>query len=99
MPTIYTARRQCESYGHAIGILVLDIDCPYVPGDVGNASTFSYPVLYQAVRGAPSSRCSSNPIPEIWTEIAGIDISESILITKDGCETLANFPRQLFVKE
>lgn len=51
MPIIDKARRPCESYGHAIGILVLDIDCPYVPGNVGNARTFSYPVLYQAIRG------------------------------------------------
>ena len=37
--------------GHSIGILVLEIDCLYIPGDVGNAGTFSYPVLYKPVPG------------------------------------------------
>ena len=37
-------------------------------------------------------------MPGLWVEDWGLEITESILITEDGCETLANFPRQLFVK-
>ena len=58
---IYEARKQSPSYGHAIGILVLDIDCPYIPGDVGNASTFSFPVLYQTVQGCDVERILFKP--------------------------------------
>ena len=39
-------------YGEAIGILTLDTRFPRFPGDVGNASTFSFPVKLRAVRGA-----------------------------------------------
>lgn len=37
-------------------------------------------------------------IPGVWQEDVGIDISETILITETGCETLANFRRELIVK-
>ncbi|WDF05332.1 M24 family metallopeptidase [Shouchella hunanensis] len=34
-------------------------------------------------------------IPGMWYEDFGVEISESIRITKDSCELLADFPRQL----
>jgi ectoine hydrolase len=37
-------------------------------------------------------------IPGIWQDDWGIEISECILITEAGAETLCEFPRQLFVK-
>lgn len=39
-------------YGIDIGILVLDAFAPRPIGDIGNARTFDFPVLYHAVRGA-----------------------------------------------
>jgi len=38
--------------GSAIGILVLDLWYPYLPGNVANASTFDFPVLYKILRGS-----------------------------------------------
>ena len=46
---LYTVRRGVESYGHAIGILLIDCSTPFIPGDVGNASTYGFPVLYKTV--------------------------------------------------
>ncbi len=43
--------RDADTYGHAIGILLLDYRGPFIPGDVGNASTYKYPVLYKLVEG------------------------------------------------
>ena len=37
-------------------------------------------------------------IPALWFEDWGMEITESILITDDGVETLADYPRELFVK-
>ena len=37
--------------GCAIGILVLDLWYPYMPGNVANASTYNFPVLFKIVRG------------------------------------------------
>jgi len=49
---LYHARRGQASYGEAIGILLLDTSfAPYIPGDVANASSYSFPVRYQVVNG------------------------------------------------
>lgn len=39
------------SYGESIGILLLDTFTPFIPGDVGNATTYSFPVRYQTIKG------------------------------------------------
>jgi hypothetical protein len=41
--TVYSAR---------LGILMLDVKTPRIPGDVGNAETWPFPVLYGVMRGA-----------------------------------------------
>ena len=43
-------------YGEAIGILLLDTKFPRVPGDIGNASTFDFPVRYRVIKGATAQR-------------------------------------------
>ena len=41
-PVTYTA-------GHAIGIIAVDLIYPKLPGNVANATTFDFPVLYEVV--------------------------------------------------
>ena len=43
-------------YGAKLGILMLETRFPRVPGDVGNAHTWPFPVLYKVVHGASSER-------------------------------------------
>lgn len=43
-------------YGASVGILMLDARFPRVPGDMGNATTWPFPVHYKIVRGASPSK-------------------------------------------
>ncbi|MFZ7090201.1 aspartate/glutamate racemase family protein [Primorskyibacter sp. 2E233] len=43
-------------YGAAVGILMLDARFPRIPGDMGNAETWDFPVLYRIVRDASPDR-------------------------------------------
>jgi len=67
--TIYKTRRAAESYGQAIGILLLDAKAPFIPGDVANASTYAYPVIFKTVEGLSTSVCL-NGAPEFNAKLA-----------------------------
>jgi Asp/Glu/hydantoin racemase len=43
-------------YGIPIGIILLDTKFPRIKGDIGNANTFRFPVMYKVVKGAKSQR-------------------------------------------
>jgi hypothetical protein len=43
-------------YGARLGILMLEARFPRIPGDMGNAGTWPFPVLYKVVRGATPRR-------------------------------------------
>jgi hypothetical protein len=53
---IYRAKPGQVSSGEAIGILLLDTSVPFIPGDVANATTYSFPVRYQKVQGFTVAR-------------------------------------------
>ncbi|MBV8652030.1 MAG: aspartate/glutamate racemase family protein [Alphaproteobacteria bacterium] len=55
--TVYRTRRGARNYGQAIGILQLDCSLPFIPGDVDNAGTYRYPVLYKVVPGLSTAAC------------------------------------------
>jgi hypothetical protein len=48
---IYRIKPGQVSYGEAIGILLLDSEAPFIPGDVANATTYPFPVRFQRVAG------------------------------------------------
>ena len=43
-------------YGASVGILMLDARFPRIPGDMGNATTWPFPVHYRIVRSATPDR-------------------------------------------
>ena len=52
IPTNTIARGGKAIYGAPLGILMLEARFPRIPGDMGNAATWPFPVLYRVVRGA-----------------------------------------------
>jgi hypothetical protein len=45
-------RGGANQYGFTVGVLMLDTRFPRIPGDMGNAATFPFPVRYHRVSGA-----------------------------------------------
>lgn len=52
-------KKQCW-YGESIGILILNAKYPCVPGNVGNATSFPFPVRYKVVKEASIERLLKN---------------------------------------
>lgn len=53
---IYHVKPGQVSYGESIGILLIDSEAPYIPGDVANATTYDFPVRFQRVSGLTVDR-------------------------------------------
>jgi Asp/Glu/hydantoin racemase len=85
-------------YGAPLGILMLEARFPRVPGDMGNALTWPFPVLYKVVRGATPARVVlRDPAALLPDFIAAarelVDLGAEALTT--NCGFLALFQRDL----
>ena len=56
MKSYRITNREQAWYGESIGILILNASYPCIPGNVGNAGTFDFPVRYEKVEGASIDR-------------------------------------------
>jgi Asp/Glu/hydantoin racemase len=57
MASIYQTGKKSQAwYGESIGILILNASYPCIPGNVGNATTFPFPVRYKMVGEASIDR-------------------------------------------
>jgi len=56
MTRYHIRNKHMNWYGESIGILILEASYPCIPGNVGNASTFDFPVRYSVVKGASIDR-------------------------------------------
>ena len=86
-------------YGQALGVLMLDTVFPRVPGDVGNALTWPFPVRYKVLEGARSSRIMGTEPDETLVDqfIAGAKEleSEGVSMITTSCGFLAVFQQEL----
>ncbi len=84
--------------GFSVGILVLDTRFPRIPGDIGNAGTFEFPVLYYRVRGASSDRVVRRPdrdLLSLFVDGARSLEGEGVRAITTSCGFLARFQREL----
>lgn len=65
---IYKGKR--TNYGEVLGILMMESYFPRIPGDIGNATTFPFPVRYEVIKGATIV----NVVENRSTEILGLMI-------------------------
>jgi len=93
-----TVRGGRNLYGYSIGILMLDTVFPRIPGDIGHAGTFPFPVLYHRVRDAFPARVVREADPGLvdgFVSGARALEAQGVLAITTGCGFLAMFQRQL----
>jgi len=72
-------------YGARVGILVLDTHMPRIPGDVANASTWPFPVLFRVVRGATTQRL----VHEQGSGLSSSILDAATELVRDGADGIA----------
>jgi Asp/Glu/hydantoin racemase len=85
-------------YGFSVGILMLDTQFPRIPGDMGNASTFPFPVRYHRVQGASPElvvRQGSRDLLPAFIEGAKFLEREGVGAITTNCGFLAKFQHEL----
>lgn len=97
--TVYTVTRKTQSwYGEQIGILILDAAYPCVPGNVGNATTYDFPVRFQEVRGASIDRLLNQRDPalkEVFIEAAVELQNRGVKAITGACGFMAYFQEEV----
>ena len=77
-------------YGARVGILMLETRFPRIPGDMGNAETWPFPVLYKVVPGASPRRVVCERAEGLLDEfLAAAD--ELVRLGADGITTTCGF--------
>jgi Asp/Glu/hydantoin racemase len=77
-------------YGAAVGILMLEARFPRIPGDVGNATTWPFPVLYKVIPGASPERVVRHRAEGLLDAFAA-GARELVALGADGIATNCGF--------
>lgn len=97
--TVYRIHRKSQAwYGESVGILILDAAYPCVPGNVGNASTFPFPVRYERVTGASIDRLLNQQDPtlaEPFIQAAKNIQDQGVKAITGACGFMALFQREV----
>src|SRR5256714_9089599 len=87
-----------NQYGFTVGILILDTRFPRIPGDMGNATTFPFPVRYHRVAGADPDlvvRRGAEGLLPAFVEGARALEREGVGAVTTNCGFLVKYPREL----
>jgi hypothetical protein len=77
-------------YGARVGILMLETRFPRIPGDMGNAETWPFPVLYKVVPGASPRRVVCEKAEGLLDEFLAA-AAELVRLGADGITTTGGF--------
>lgn len=85
-------------YGAPLGILMLEARFPRIPGDMGNGTTWPFPVLFRVVRGADPERVVLQGAPGLLPDFIAaardlVDLGAEAITT--NCGFLSLFQREL----
>lgn len=87
-----------NTYGFTVGILMLDTRFPRIPGDMGNATTFPFPVRYHRVSGAAPDlvvRRGAAGLLDAFVEGARALEREGVGAVTTNCGFLVKFQREM----
>jgi len=73
-------------YGACVGILMLETRFPRIPGDIGHAATWPFPVLYKVVRGATGERVTTAKPNDRSTGLLGAFLAAAAELVQDGAD-------------
>jgi len=85
-------------YGASVGILMLDAQFPRIPGDMGNALTWPFPVLYRIVRDASPDRVvrhKAEGMLDAFIEVAQDLVKDGVDGITTNCGFLSLFQQEL----
>jgi len=85
-------------YGFPIGILMLHSQFPRIPGEMGNATTWDFPVLYKVVKGASPRKVVAENDPGLlqpFIDAAKELEKEGVRAITTNCGFLAMFQKEM----
>jgi Asp/Glu/hydantoin racemase len=85
-------------YGASVGILMLDARFPRIPGDMGNATTWPFPVHYKVVKGASPDRVvrqGAEGLLEVFIDAAKEMVADGVDGITTNCGFLSLFQEEL----
>ncbi|HHX22405.1 MAG: aspartate/glutamate racemase family protein [Tepidanaerobacteraceae bacterium] len=75
-------------YGDLLGVIMLDMQAPLIPGNVGNAMSYDFPVRYKVLKGFPA---------DWWSDEIGADESRCKMFIQaakeleaEGCKAITS---------
>jgi aspartate/glutamate racemase len=94
-------RGNTVNYGQKVGILMLDTHFPRIPGDIGNATSFPFPVVYKTVKEANAESVVLKADPSLikpFIEAAKELEAEGCKVVITSCGFMAKFQKEIASK-
>lgn len=88
-------------YGFVLGVIMLETHFPRLPGDIGNASTWDFPVLYRVMKRIGVQQVIENdptPFLEKFVETAKELENQGVKVITTSCGFLSLFQEKIALK-